>query len=202
MPMKQVTFWYDFASTYSYLAALRVEKVASRHDVEVIWQPFLLGPIFSAQGWTDSPFNIYEAKGKYMWRDMARLAEEQGLPFKRPGEFPQNSLLAGRVACLGQREGWVADFTRATYAAQFGEGRGISTPEDLAPLLTGLGLDPTDVLARATSPDGKLALRAGTDAAIAAGIFGAPSFTAQDGELFWGSDRLEHAVAWAATHGG
>ncbi len=200
--MKQVTFWYDFASTYSYLAALRVEEVASRHDVEVIWQPFLLGPIFGAQGWTDSPFNIYEAKGKYMWRDMARLAEEQGLLFKRPETFPQNSLLAGRIACLGKGEGWGADFTRAVYTAQFGEGRGISAPEDLAPLLTGLGLDPADVLARATSPDGKLALRHGTDAAIAAGVFGAPSFTTEDGELFWGSDRLEQAVAWAATHGG
>ena len=200
--MAKITFWYDFASTYSYLAALRVGEVASRHGVDVVWQPFLLGPIFGAQGWTDSPFNIYEAKGKYMWRDMARLAEEQGLPFKRPGTFPQNSLLAGRVACLGQREGWVADFTRATYTAQFGEGRSISTPDDLAPLLTGLGLDAADVLARATSPDGKLALQTSTDAAIAAGVFGAPSFTTQDGELFWGSDRLEQAVAWAASHGG
>ncbi|MGD1935875.1 MAG: 2-hydroxychromene-2-carboxylate isomerase [Candidatus Phaeomarinobacter sp.] len=200
--MKQITFWYDFASTYSYLAALRVEEVASQHGVEVTWQPFLLGPIFGAQGWTDSPFNIYEAKGKYMWRDMARLAESFRLPFKRPDTFPQNSLLAGRVACLGQSEGWVADFTRAAYAAQFGEGRSIATADDLVPLLTGLDLDAADILARATAPDGKMALRQSTAAAIAAGVFGAPSFTTADGELFWGSDRLEQVVAWAATHGG
>jgi len=200
--MTQITFWYDFASTYSYLAAMRVEETASRSGVEVNWQPFLLGPIFGAQGWTDSPFNIYEAKGNYMWRDMARLAEGQGLPFRRPGTFPQNSLLAGRVACLGRDHGWGADFTRAAHAAQFGEGRNISTAEDLTPLLTGLGLNAADVLAQATSPEGKLALRHGTDAAIAAGVFGAPSFTTEGGELFWGSDRLEQAVAWAATHNG
>jgi len=200
--MTQITFWYDFASTYSYLAAMRVEDVASKSGVEVNWQPFLLGPIFVAQGWTDSPFNIYEAKGKYMWRDMARLAEDQGLPFKRPEAFPQNSLLACRVACLGRDQGWGADFTRATYAAQFGQGRTIATSEDLAPVLDDLGLNSADVLAQATSPDGKLALRHSTDAAIAAGVFGAPSFTTPDGELFWGSDRLEQAVTWAAAHSG
>lgn len=198
--MAHITFWFDFASTYSYLAAMRIADVAGDRGVGVTWQPFLLGPIFGAQGWTDSPFNIYEAKGRYMWRDMARLADAQLVPFKRPATFPQNSLLAARVACVGQSDGWVADFTRATYAAQFGSGQDISTAEDLAPILTGLGLDAADVLARATSPDGKLALRKGTDAAIGAGVFGAPSFTTHDGELFWGSDRLEEAVDWAATH--
>lgn len=198
--MAHITFWFDFASTYSYLAAMRVAEVAAQRGVGVTWQPFLLGPIFGAQGWTDSPFNIYEAKGKYMWRDMARLADAEGIPFNRPETFPQNSLLAGRIACVGQDEGWIADFTRATYTAQFGNRQDISTAADLIPILTSLGLDAADVLARATSPDGKLALRAGTDAAIAAGVFGAPSFTAHDGELFWGSDRLAEAVDWAATH--
>lgn len=198
--MAHITFWFDFASTYSYLAATRVAEVAAQRGVGVTWQPFLLGPIFGAQGWTDSPFNIYEAKGKYMWRDMARLADAEGIPFNRPATFPQNSLLAGRIACVGQDEGWIADFTRATYTAQFGNGQDISTAADLTLILTSLGLDAADVLARATSADGKLALRASTDAAIAAGVFGAPSFTAHDGELFWGSDRLEEAVDWAATH--
>ncbi|MEO0961289.1 MAG: 2-hydroxychromene-2-carboxylate isomerase [Pseudomonadota bacterium] len=198
--MSHITFWFDFASTYSYLAAMRVADVAEDRGVDVTWQPFLLGPIFGAQGWTDSPFNIYEAKGRYMWRDMARLADTQNLPFKKPATFPQNSLRAGRVACVGQQEGWIADFTRATYTTQFGRGQDISTAEDLTPILTGLGLDAADVLTRATIADGKLALRAGTDSAIAAGVFGAPSFTTADGELFWGSDRLEEAVDWAATH--
>ena len=103
----QVEFWYEFASTYSYPAAMRVERAAAEAGVDLVWRPFLLGPIFGAQGWNDSPFNIYPAKGKYMWRDMARLCEAQGLTLKTPPvRFPQNGLKAARLALLGQDEGW------------------------------------------------------------------------------------------------
>ena len=68
----KIEFWYEFASTYSYLSAMRVEAAAKEQGVEVQWKPFLLGPIFNSQGWNDSPFNIYPAKGAYMWRDMER----------------------------------------------------------------------------------------------------------------------------------
>ena len=69
-------FWFDFASTYSYLAAARIRPLAAAAKVQVRFRPFLLGPIFKAQGWDTSPFNLYEAKGRYMWRDMERLAAE------------------------------------------------------------------------------------------------------------------------------
>ena len=67
-----IEFWFEFASTYSYPAAMRVEAVAAARSVEVVWRPFLLGPIFVRQGWDDSPFNLYPAKGSYMWRDLER----------------------------------------------------------------------------------------------------------------------------------
>lgn len=62
--MPSAEFWYEFASTYSYPAALRVGPLAKARGVALIWRPFLLGPIFAAQGWRDSPFNIYPAKGR------------------------------------------------------------------------------------------------------------------------------------------
>ena len=91
-------FWYEFASTYSYLAAMRIEPLAEAAGVDIRWRPFLLGPIFAAQGWTSSPFNLFPAKGRYMWRDMERQAAALGLPFRKPDPFPQNALLAARVA--------------------------------------------------------------------------------------------------------
>ena len=51
MPAPRLTFWYEFASSYSYLSAMRITRQPAA-GVEVIWQPFLLGPIFKAQGWT------------------------------------------------------------------------------------------------------------------------------------------------------
>src|SRR5579871_1913834 len=97
--MPEIEFWYEFASTYSYPAATRVEKVAGAKGVSVRWRPFLLGPIFGAQGWNDSPFNIYPAKGKNMWRDLERICSDLNIPLKRPPfRFPQNGLKAARIA--------------------------------------------------------------------------------------------------------
>jgi len=75
-----VRFWFDFASTYSYPASSRIETLAGQAGTTVEWRPFLLGPIFQAQGWNDSPFNVYPAKGRYMWRDMERICDRLGLP--------------------------------------------------------------------------------------------------------------------------
>src|SRR4029079_7256362 len=71
--MAEMDFWYEFGSTYSYPAAMRIERLVGEAAVALRWRPSLLGPIFKAYGWNDSPFNIFAAKGRYMWRDLARV---------------------------------------------------------------------------------------------------------------------------------
>jgi 2-hydroxychromene-2-carboxylate isomerase len=189
-------FWFEFASTYSYPAAMQVEARATAAGLDVDWRPFLLGPIFQAQGWNDSPFNIYPAKGRYMWRDLARICERDGLPFTRPSRFPRPSLLAARVACVGATEPWGPRFVRAVYHANFSEDREIGEPAVVTSILQSLGVDAEAVLARAQGPEAKTQLRTNTDEAIALGVFGAPTFVVGN-EIFWGTDRLEDALAWA-----
>jgi 2-hydroxychromene-2-carboxylate isomerase len=190
-------FWFEFASTYSYPAAMRIGALARDRGVIVRWRPFLLGPVFKAQGWDNSPFNIYPVKGRYMWRDLERICAAAGLPFVRPAVFPQNTILAARVALVALAEGWGEDFSRAVYAAEFGEGRDIGAPGLIADILTALGRDADAVITRAQADDNKLMLRKNTEEAQALGIFGAPSIVTADGELFWGNDRLEAALDWA-----
>jgi 2-hydroxychromene-2-carboxylate isomerase len=190
-------FWFEFASTYSYPAAMRIGALARARGVIVRWRPFLLGPVFKAQGWDNSPFNIYPVKGRYMWRDLERICAAAGLPFVRPAVFPQNTILAARVALVALGEGWGEDFSRAVYAAEFGEGRDIGAPGLIADILTALGRDADAVITRAQADDNKLVLRKNTEEAQALGIFGAPSIVTADGELFWGNDRLEAALDWA-----
>lgn len=112
-------FWFDFASSYSFIAAQRVEALCKEAQVELRWRPFLLGPIFTAQqGIKDSPFNTQPVKGRYMWRDVERLCQKYGLPFARPEKFPQRSVLAARVCCVALNKPWCGDFVRAVFKAR------------------------------------------------------------------------------------
>lgn len=199
--MAQLTFWYELASTYSYLSAMRIDAAAQKAGVQVTWQPFLLGPIFGAQGWTTSPFNLFPAKGENMWRDLERQAVKYGLPpITRPDPFPQNTMAAARLVTIGMGQPWGRALTQALYTAQFAHGKSIATAGDLAPVLTGLNLDAEALLVQAKTDQAiKDQLRAATEKAQTLGLYGAPSFTTTDGELFWGNDRLEDALAWAKT---
>lgn len=188
--MRALEFWFEFASTYSYLAAMRVEDLARAAGVPVVWRPFLLGPIFAKQGWTGSPFTLYPAKGRYMWRDMERLCKAEGLPFRRPSEFPRNGLLAARIATAADGQEWLPEFVRRVFRANFVDDQDIADRRLLA------ALSSEEWLARAEAAETKDRLRERTLEAERRGIFGAPSFLVGD-ELFWGNDRLAQALAWA-----
>ena len=191
-------FWFEFASPYSWLAAMRIEAEAARRGVTVTWQPFLLGPIFADRGWPTSPFLLYPDKGRYMWRDVERQAAKYGLTLRRPdrspdGIFPQNGLMAARLCLVGLDAGWGEAFARTTFAAAFSEGCDISRHDVLAPLIATQGGDPEAALTAASAPATKTRLRAAVEEARRLHIFGAPSFTVGS-ELFWGNDRLEDAL--------
>jgi 2-hydroxychromene-2-carboxylate isomerase len=195
--MVSAEFWYEFASTYSYPAALRAAALAEERGVSVVWRPFLLGPVFAAQGWRDSPFNLYPAKGRYMWRDLERTCRAMGVPLKRPEPFPQPSLLAARVALVLDGDAR-SDFSRRVFVAEFGQGLPIGDRATLGALLAACGVDPRAAFERAESETNKARLKAETARAVEIGIIGAPCLVTQDGEVFWGNDRLEQGFDWAA----
>ncbi|PZU95225.1 MAG: disulfide bond formation protein DsbA [Chelatococcus sp.] len=198
MPNRPVLdFWYEFASPYSFLSALRIEPLAQAAGVTLRWRPFLLGPIFAAQGWTTSPFNIFPSKGRYMWRDTGRRAGKLGLSIVQPASFPQNSLVAARIALAGRDEGWTPAFSQALFRAEFCEGRDIADEAVLTAALRQAGADATAAQSASRSAETKGRLRAEIEYAKSIGIFGAPTFVTEDGELFWGDDRLEDALDWA-----
>lgn len=192
-----LVFWFEFPSPYSYLAAFRIEAAAAAAAIDHVWRPFLLGPILARRGFADSLFNLDPRKGEYMWHDAERLCARDGIGWRRPTVFPRNSLLAARVATAVMAEPWGRDFCRVVFRANFAEDRDIASPETIGEILRGLGQSPEAVLAQATAPFGKEALRAATAAAEAEGIFGAPTFQIGP-EIFWGQDRLADAVDWAA----
>jgi 2-hydroxychromene-2-carboxylate isomerase len=196
-----IEFWFEFASTYSYLSAMRIDALAQAAGVTVEWKPFLLGPIFGAQGWQTSPFNIFPDKGAHMWRDMERRTAALGLAFVHPDPFPQNSLLAARLTMVGLSEGWGEAFARGVYEVEFAHGLNIASERVLEGILMKVGADPGEAFERAESPQIKQALKDQTAEAIAKHVFGAPTFIVANGsgeeELFWGDDHLEQVLEWA-----
>src|SRR5215472_4948466 len=198
--MRRIDFWFDFASTYSYIAAMRIEDLCRDAGVALKWFPFVLGPIFQLQGWNDSPFNLNERRGAYMWRDLERLSAKFGLRWKHPSVFPRASTLSARVACSIADEAWCGDFVRAVYAANFGDDLDIGDEKIVIGLLDGLGREGDAILKRALEPERRGLLRANTERAIEIGIFGAPNCVVGR-ELFWGEEALEDAIAWSQKEG-
>src|ERR1041384_4648221 len=177
MVSKIVEFWFGLSSTYSYLAAMRVEPLAAAAGRRLEWRPFLLGPIFQAQqGSADSPFNRYPERGRYMWRDVERLCAKYAISFRKPSVFPRNALLATRVALLGEAAPWIGGFVRSIFTANFAEDRDIARDEVVREVLESLHLDAPQLIALAGDDATKQRLRARTDEALARGLFGAPDF--------------------------
>lgn len=198
MTRPTLEFWFDFASTYSYPASHRVSPLARAAGVDVVFRPFMLGAIFRAQGWDTSPFNIYPAKGRYMWRDLKRICDDLALPLVRPDPFPQNSLLAARVAIAAQGQLWAGDYCVEVFRQQFAEGRAIDDSNVIRSALAPFTAEADRFLEAAQTQPVKDALRHQTEKAAALEIFGAPTFITSDRELFWGNDRLEAALRWSA----
>lgn len=198
-PSPEIELWFEFGSNYSYLSVMRIEDEARRHGVRIAWKPFLLGPIFRALGMENSPFVLQKEKGAYMQQDMARLCRKYGLPaWVKPSVFPRLCVLPLRIVLLGAGEAWVGGFSRKVMELNFALDQDINHPQQMAPILTGLGLPSAAILEEAQSEPIKLRLRRQTDEALARGIFGAPTFFVGT-EMFWGNDRLDDALAFAAA---
>jgi 2-hydroxychromene-2-carboxylate isomerase len=191
-------FFFFYGSTYTYLTAMRIERVAAEAGIRLRWRPFDVRAIMIEQN--NIPFRGKPVKMAYMWRDIERRAARYGLPFKHSPPYPVDpENLANRVGVLAALEGWCPEYTRASYAAWFLEGKAPGEPEHLAALLRRLGRDPAAVMARAESAEIRGKYAAETDVARKLGIFGSPSFVAA-GEMFWGDDRLDDALLWLRCH--
>lgn len=194
----RLEFWFEFGSNYSYLSVMRIEALARHAQVQIVWRPFLLGPIFRDFGWNNSPFVLQPEKGRYIWHDMRRQAEKYGLQFHMPSVFPRSAILPMRVAILAAEQAWMGAFCQRVMLQNFVEDLDINAPKNVRRALHGLVPDPEAVMQQAQSELNKTRLRDQTEVARQRGIFGAPTFFVND-EMFWGDDRMNDAFAFAAN---
>ncbi len=194
-----IDFYFDFSSPYGYLASTRIGALAARHGRVVHWRPFLIGALYKQLG-----YQPLEQPGKraYLRHDVPRSARAMGVTLSFPSSFPEALIAPARAVY------WIADrdqakaasFAEAAFRAYWTEGRRLADPAVVAEIAADEGFAKETVLAALADPTVKDRLKAETDAAIAAGIFGSP-FIVVDGEKFWGSDRLDQVEKWLSTGG-
>lgn len=196
--MKTVEFWYSLTSPYSYLAAMRLDGVAEKSGVRIIWRPVVMPPIFKHLGWKVNPFADFPVKFKYAIRDVSREAERNALTFHKPEVFPQNPFPATKVALVAFKNGFGEEFSKIAYLENFQNRKDISNKDTLLWILEKFFCDGEagDVLEESFSPEIDKELDKQVKRAIKLGIFGVPTFVVGT-ELFWGNDRMERAFEWA-----
>lgn len=193
-----IQFWFSIGSTYTYLTVARLPQVEARAGASFEWRPFSVRAIMIEQN--NIPFATKPVKAAYMWRDIERRADLYGVPVKVPAPYPLKEFdLANRVAVVGAREGWCAQYVRAAYRRWFVDGLEAGSEPNLSQSIAEAGQDPARVVAEAESAAAEAAYLAATDEARKLGIFGAPTFVSH-GEVFWGDDRLDDAIAWHRAH--
>ena len=177
----KLEFFYDYVSTYSYLANSQLDGFA---DAEIVYRPMFLGAVMDATG--NRPPGMVAAKGRYMGQDLMRWVERYDLPFEMNPVFPQNTLKALRLSMVAMDSGVFDVVHKALFAAMWTEERDLSDLAVIAEIAEGAGI-PADAI---ENPDIKARLKANTEEAVSRGVFGAPTFFVGE-KMFFGNDRFD-----------
>jgi 2-hydroxychromene-2-carboxylate isomerase len=190
MSPKTIEFFFDFGSPTTYLAHTQLPRIAAETGAQLVHRPMLLGGVFKATG-NASPVTV-PAKGRWMMQDIARWAAHYGVPFVFNPHFPINTLLLmrGAVGLQLKRPEAAAAYIDAIFQALWVQPRDLGQVAEVEAVLAPLGITPADFIALTGDPEVKAALTAGTEAAVARGVFGAPTCFVGDA-MFFGQDRLD-----------
>jgi 2-hydroxychromene-2-carboxylate isomerase len=188
--LKSFEFWFDFGSPAAYLAWTQLPQLCADTGASVVWRPMLLGGVFQATG-NHSPVTV-PAKGRYVFKDLARFAKRYGVPLNPNPSFPINTLMLMRAAVgLQMRDDpRFGDFLAAMFRAIWVDAKNMNDPATVGEVLQVTGFDAPALLALTQDAAVKEQLKAQTQAAVERGVFGAPTLFVGN-TMFWGQDRLD-----------
>ena len=190
---KHVDYYVSLNSPWTYLASKRFEAMAQKHKADVTIWPVDFGAVFAASGGFPLPKRSPQRQA-YRMQELARWRDHLGIPINlQPRFFPANELLAACcVIALRKTQGDAPAlrFAHRVLKALWEEERDTGDPAALSALLIEIGQDAEQVLRLGAEPRWAERREADTRAALARGVFGAPSYVIGD-DIFWGQDRLE-----------
>lgn len=195
---RSVDFLFDYGSPAAYLAWTQLPHLAADTGATVVMKPILLGGVFQSTG-NRAPITV-PAKGRYLFKDMARYAKAYGVPLVMNPHFPINTITLMRidVALTLRADPRLGAYRAAVFPAIWAEQKNMGDPATVAAVLANAGFTADELVAMAADPQVKETLKTWTQEAVDRGAFGAPTFFVGD-EMFWGQDRLDF-VRSALTH--
>lgn len=192
-----IEFYFDIASPPSYLAHMRLKRIAEAGDADIVYRPMLLGGIFKISG-NAGPIAV-PVKRRYMMEvDLPRNAERFSVALNFHPDAPFNSLALMRGALVAEEEGCLVPYADACFQAMWAEAANLAEEATVAEVLQAAGFDAARYIERLRAAEIKQRLIDRTAAAAARGVFGAPTFFLGD-EMFFGQDRLDQVIERVAA---
>ena len=189
--IKSFDFYFDFVSPYSFLAHKEIIKIEKKNSVKIRYKPILLGGLHNLHGIKAPAF--IPAKAKHMIRDCKLIAEKNKIKFKFNSYFPIRSLNLMRGVFVAEEDNYKSYYIDSIFNAIWQDGLNMNDENIIQKILKNLNVNPKTFLLRAASSSIKDSLKKRTNEAYEKGIFGAPSFVANN-KIFWGQDRIEFAL--------
>ena len=192
--------WLSIGSTYSYLTALRINTIKQEKSLNLLVKPISIRAIMKSMD--NIPFPpSKKTKVNYMWRDIERRADWYGLPKpKLPAPYPLQAFdQANKIGIVLNQQGKYLKYFEETYRIWFVSGIEAGSEKNLKLVFKTMRLDYEDIIQQASDKIIQKIYEENTEEAMKLGVFGAPSFSVGN-EIFWGDDRLEDAIRFAANH--
>jgi 2-hydroxychromene-2-carboxylate isomerase len=190
MAKGRLEFIFDYSSPYAYFGSLRVEPVAARHGLDLIWTPIVLGGVFQVLG-TKPLVDLSPAREKYTLEDLQNLADFYQVPYKPRTAFIVRSVLALRATLQIPQGPERARAAHALFHAAWGQDADLGDAAVVTRVLANAGFDGAKLVEGTQQQSIKDELKRNTDQAIARGVFGTPTYIVEGGKMFWGHDRLD-----------
>ncbi|MDP9096345.1 MAG: 2-hydroxychromene-2-carboxylate isomerase [Pseudomonadota bacterium] len=198
-----VEYYVSLNSPWSHLGAARFTDSVARHGATVRIYPVDFGAIFHASGGLPLPKRS-PLRQAYRLQDLERWRTHLGIPLNlKPRFFPADERLAAACVIAAREtvgDALAIDLAHHILKALWEDETDTADPVTLARLIAATGQDPDALLALAADPRWAEQRAADTQAALARGVFGAPTYVV-DGEIFWGQDRLDFLDRRLATAG-
>ena len=188
---RQVEFFFDCSSPWTYLAFVEILELSSRQNLEIIWKPILVGGVFNSVNQ-----DVYEFRKRpnpkklsYSNSDLKLWSKLRGVEINFPKVFPVNSVKAMRGCLFAEKDNQLVEFAKKIFQAYWGEGIDISQEDLLLEIVKTLNLNPEEFKKFIDSQEAKNLLKENTEDLIQRGGFGSPTFFCKE-HIFFGNDRL------------